>query len=309
MGQVAGFGDAHRFRRSSAYRTIPGSRSGTVIGEETKSALRWVKVPTDARRLPRFPDFMIIGPQRTGTTWLHAHLRNHPQVFLSEPKELYFFSSLKTRDPKRFVSDELGFYLRFFRDPLWRRAVKTGRALWKYGELYRPLVRGEATASYAALEPDIIAEIAALNPQLKAILMIRNPIDRAWSHAKKDLLRNRNRPLEDVSEAEFRAFFTDDYQLRCAHYVDQYDQWAAYLRPDHVLVGAFDDIANRPEAFLLDVMRFLGVRAEQKYLDPSLREAVNPTGSERIPQQYRALLEELLSDDLRRLKERFGMSW
>ena len=45
------------------------------------------------------PDFLIIGPQRTGTTWLHAHLRFHPQIFLSEPKELYFFSSLEQRDP------------------------------------------------------------------------------------------------------------------------------------------------------------------------------------------------------------------
>jgi hypothetical protein len=285
------------------------SRGDMAIGDETKSALRWVKAASGTAGLPRFPDFMILGPQRTGTTWLHAHLRHHPQIFLAEPKELYFFSSLKTRDPKRFVSDELGWYLRFFRDPLWRRAIKTGRSLWEYGERYRPLVRGEATASYAALDPDIIAEIAALNPALKAILMIRNPIDRAWSHAKKDLARNRKRRLEDVGEDEFRAFFGDEYQLRCARYVDQYDRWAARLGPDQVLVGAFDDIARRPEELLLEVMRFLGVRADRRYLDASVREAVNPTGGERIPQRYRALLQELLADELRRVRERFGFSW
>jgi hypothetical protein len=284
------------------------SRSGTVT-DETKRALRWVKVSNGDAERGHFPDFMIVGPQRTGTTWLHAHLRHHPQIFLTEPKELYFFSSLKTRDPKRFVSDELGWYLRFFREPLWRRAIKTGRSLWQYGELYRPLVRGEATASYAALEPDVIADVAALNPNLKVILMIRNPIDRAWSHAKKDLVRNRKRRLEEVGEDEFRAFFGDEYQLRCARYVDQYDHWAARLGPEQVLVGAFDDITSRPKELLLDVMRFLGVRAERRYLDASVREAVNPTGGERIPAQYRKLLEELLGDDLRRVRERFGMSW
>lgn len=280
-----------------------------MIGQETKGALRWVKVSSDARRQSHFPDFMIIGPQRTGTTWLHAHLRNHPQVFLSEPKELYFFSSLKTRDPRRFVSDELGFYLRFFRDPLWRRAVKTGRALWKYGELYRPLVRGEATASYAALEPDVIADIALLNPDVKAILMIRNPIDRAWSHAKKDLVRNAKRSIADVSEAEFRAFFTDPYQLRCADYVEQYDHWAAKLRPGQVHVIAFDDIGTRPEEVMLEVMRFLGVRADLRYLDRSLRSPVNPTEADQIPPQFRAFLWELFKNDLARLKERFGLEW
>jgi hypothetical protein len=279
-----------------------------VITAEVKDKLRWVKVGSDVD-LTRYPDFLIVGPQRTGTTWLHAHLRYHPQVFLSEPKELYFFSSLKSRDPKRFVSDDLGWYLRFFRDPLWRWAAKTGISLWKHGERYRPLVRGEATASYAALDDDVIADIAALKPSLKAILMIRNPIDRAWSHAKKDLVRNRKRRFDDVSESEFRAFLTDPYQLRCAAYAEQVDRWSAHLRPQHLFVGRFDDIATRPEELLLDTMRFLGVRAERRYIDASVRSPINPTESKPVPEQYRHLLEDVLADDLQKLKARFGLSW
>ena len=277
--------------------------------EDVTRRLRWVKVTSGAADLSRFPDFLIIGPQRTGTTWLHAHLRYHPQIFLSEPKELYFFSSLKSRNPKRFVSDELSWYLRFFRDPAWRLAAKTALALWKHRQLYRPRVRGEATTSYAALDSDVIADIVALNPDVKAILMIRNPFDRAWSHAKKDLMRKSKRRVGDVPEQEFRAFLSDPYQLRCARYVDQYDRWSAQLRPRHLQVGIFDDIATRPEEFLLDVMGFLGVDADRRYIDASVRNPVNPTESGRIPEQYRKLLEDLLRDDLARVKERFGLSW
>jgi len=280
-----------------------------VISEETKRALRWVKVSDGDVDPSYFPDFLIIGPQRTGTTWLHAQLRFHPQIFLAEPKELFFFSSLKTRDPKRFVSDELGWYLNHFREPFWRRAAKTGFSLWKYRQLYSPSVRGEATASYAALDADVIADIVALNPAVKGVLMIRNPIDRAWSHAKKDLMRNRERRYEDVSEEEFRAFFTDPYQLRCAQFVEQYDRWSAHLRPGHLFVGAFDDIAAHPEGLLLDVLRFLGVRADRRYINPSVREPVNPTESKDIPLQYRRLLEDVLGGELDLLKERFGFSW
>ena len=181
--------------------------------------------------------------------------------------------------------------------------------LWRHRELYRPRIRGEATTSYAALDPDVIADIVALNPDVKAILMIRNPFDRAWSHAKKDLLRNSKRRVTDVPEREFRAFLTDPYQLRCARYADQYDHWAAHLRPGHLLVGVFDDIATRPQEFLLDIMRFLGVAADRRYIDASVRNPVNPTDSGRIPEQYRQLLEDVLRDDLVRVKERFGLSW
>ncbi len=279
------------------------------INDATRRQLKYVRLSRPDVRLERFPDFLIAGPQRTGTTWLHAHLRYHPEIFLSEPKELFFFSRLKTPHSPKFQSSDLGWYLHFFRDPPWRLALKNAITLWKYGEWYRPRVRGEATASYAALDRDIIQEITALNPDIKVLLMIRNPIDRAWSHAKKDLVRNRNRRFEDVPENEFKAFFTDTYQRQCARYVQNYDNWAAHLKDSHLLAGGFDDIASRPEQLLLGVMSFLGVTSDKRYIDPTVREAVNPTGPSEIPEPYRRFLENLLKDDIEKLRQRFGLSW
>lgn len=279
-----------------------------MVSETVRARLRYVRARGD-EDLSRFPDFLIIGPQRTGTTWLHAHLRFHPQIFLSEPKELYFFSSLARRDGKRFASDELGYYLRFFRDPAWRWLAKTVVCLRRHGELYRPIVRGEATASYAAMPAAVIDDIVALKPDIRAILMLRHPIDRAWSHAKKDLVRNRKRRFEDVSADEFRAFFADPYQRRCAQYTDLAETWGSRLRPGNLFIGIFDQIATRPEAMLLDVMRFLGVRADPRYIDPDAKNPVNPTAATRIPPEYRAYLEELFGDEMRKARERFGVAW
>ena len=279
-----------------------------MIDEAVRRRLRYVKVTGD-EDLSRFPDFLIIGPQRTGTTWLHAHLRFHPQIFLSEPKELFFFSSLETRDPKRFVSDQLSWYLRFFRDPLWRRAAKAAICLRRHGERYRPIVRGEATASYAAMAPAVIDDIVALKPDVRAILMVRHPIERAWSHAKKDLVRNRKRRFEDVGVDEFRAFFADPYQRRCAQYAEMAEAWSSRLRPGHLFIGIFDQIATRPEAMLVELMRFLGVRAERRYIDPDAKNPVNPTAATRIPAEHRQYLQDLFGDDIRKARERFGVSW
>lgn len=279
-------------------------RVGTVADQ-----LQYIKVSDAAISLDRFPDFLIAGPQRTGTTWLHANLRYHPEIFLSEPKELFFFSRLKTPDSPKFQSNDLAWYLQFFRDPAWRYFLKSAITLWKYRQLYRPHVRGEATASYAALDADVIGEVTALNPDIKVIVMIRDPIERAWSHAKKDLVRNRKRRMEEVAESEFTAFFNDPYQRQCARYVENYDNWAAHLKDGHLLAAYFDDIATQPEALLLRVMSFLGVTSSTRYIDRAVRKAVNPTAASEVPEHYRRLLEDLLKDDVENLRQRFGLSW
>lgn len=274
----------------------------------TRHALRYVKLPDDGVVEP-FPDFLIAGPQRTGTTWLHAHLRHHPEIMLAEPKELFFFSSLKDPGGRRFRSNELRWYQQFFREPVHRVLLRHLMCLRRYGELYRPKVKGEATASYAALDRDVIEEIVALKPGIKAILMLRNPVDRAWSHAKKDLSRNRQRPLQEVSPAEFERFFTDPYQLRCARYCENIDNWSACLQPGNLFVGRFDDIARQPDHLLLDVMTFLGVKSDRRYVSPGVRQRVNPTGASRVPERHRRFLTGLFQDELSRLEERFGLAW
>ena len=257
-----------------------------VLSEDIRSQLRYVKTDgTEDLRL--FPDFLIVGPQRTGTTWLHAHLRFHPEVFLSEPKEIFFFSRLRMAGDPRFESDRLSWYLRFFREPLWRRVAKSALCLRRSGELYRPRIRGEATASYAAMDDELIDEVVALNPDVKVITMVRDPVERAWSHAKKDLVRKTGRRVDEVPAEEFRAFFEDDYQIRCASYVANHDRWRKRLRDGNLFVGFFDDVANRPVQFLRDAMEFLGLRYDDRYIADDVGEQVNPTaglgGSRRVP--------------------------
>ena len=121
-----------------------------------RAKLHHVRAKPGAVDLARFPDFFIAGPQRTGTTWLHANMRFHPEIFLSEPKEIFFFSRLKTPDSPKFQSRDLEWYLRFFHEQpaLW--LYKQAMCIARYGRAYRPKVRGEATASYAAVDRDVV---------------------------------------------------------------------------------------------------------------------------------------------------------
>jgi hypothetical protein len=223
----------------------------------------------------------------------------HPEVFLAEPKELYFFSRLKDRTSERFQSAELDWYLDHFRIGAKRWLASQAWSLSHLGRPWRPRIRGEATASYAAMDLDLIEEIATLRPDVKVLLMVRHPVDRAWSHAKKDLVRNRRRSAAAVGDDEWRAFFRDPYQLRCARYEQNLANWRRCFAESSVFVGTFEEVEQTPVELLGRVTRFLGVCDDPKLVDPRLlHSAVNPTGRSEIPERLRVYLETLLADEI-----------
>lgn len=264
--------------------------------------LRHLQVRNATRvRLDRFPDFLILGPQRTGTTWLYHNLKKHPQIALPRKKETYYFTTLGRPEHRHFECKYLDDFLETHLVERPRHVLKRHYdSLRKCGELYRPKVRGEATATNALLKPEIIAELVSLQPELKAILMLRDPIERAWSHARKDLVRKFGRKPEDVSAEEYAKFFRASGQRGLAGYTTQLRSWTAALKPGHVFVGDFSMIGGSPRELLTGLQQFLDVRSGPKYFNRHLEERINPAGSEGggVPTAAREKLEELLAEEI-----------
>jgi hypothetical protein len=266
------------------------------------SRLKHVRVSRVGQRsLRHFPTFLIIGPQRTGTTWLGKMLWRHPQVMMSFPKEIYFFNLLNQPNHRYYRSNQLRWYLRRFRDDPVSYAVKMTRSLTKYRAPYRPIARGEATASYAAMDSEIIADVVALKPDVKAIVMIRDPVARAWSHAKKDLLIAKNRRISEVSDEEFQDFFSDPYQVACGTYSNILRNWSQALLPGNLFVGRFEEIATDPGGLLRRLLSFIGVADDLKYVAEYLHVRVNPTEDADLPDRHREFLQRQFSEETRRL--------
>jgi len=59
--------------------------------------LKYVKVSKKNISLKNFPDFFVLGPPRTGTTWLYENLKQHPEIYMSAPKEVFYFHSLQMK--------------------------------------------------------------------------------------------------------------------------------------------------------------------------------------------------------------------
>lgn len=256
---------------------------------------RLKKIPVSSSsplHLESFPDFFVIGPQRTGTTWLHHHLHRHPEVFLPRGKETYFFSTIGQPASRHFKYSSLNEYLdTAMRDTPWRFFRKSLSCLLHSSAGYRPSLRGDATATYALLPGDVIDDIILINPDLKAIVMLRDPVERAWSHARKDLLGRTRRRASDVPYAEFEKFFRASGQFRLAQYSTIIETWSSRLKPGHLFVGSFADIAAQPCELLVAIHYFLGIAPGLRFTDRSrIRENINPAPADDIPPSVRDYL-------------------
>jgi len=245
--------------------------------------------------LSLLPNLFYLGPQRTGSTWLHANLSRHPEVHLHRDKETFYFSTLARKDSPRFRHDFLEDYLATFREPAGRRLLKHYHALRRCGVPYSPKVRGDFTASYGVLESGIIQQIMVLQPELRGIMLVRDPIERAWSHAKKDLLRGRPARPDD---GQLLDFMKSPEQLVRADYGTVIRRWRDHLRPGCLFVAPYGRISSDPSGLIDDISGFLGIRrlggASQRHL--SSRQ--NVTSPEVVPQNLRAEMESILGEAL-----------
>ncbi|MEM7203334.1 MAG: sulfotransferase [Planctomycetota bacterium] len=284
-----------------------------ALDPSVRERLSFVQVGTDRVDLRLFPDFLLIGPQRTATTWMHDCLCRHPQVFMPDVKEIYYFNALEWPGAypswMKPFSPELSWYLDHFEPSPKERQRREKECLAAWGEEFAPQARGEATASYAAgLSEKVIDDIVALNPAIKVVLVIRNPIERAWSHAKKDLALERGRSASEVSDEEFIEFTSQYYQVACGRYSRILDLWRPRLQPDALLIERFERVAQDPQGLLLDVLRFLGLRADPKYVGLEAERHTNPTAASPIPSAVNAVLHELFAGELEWLAAQ-GWQW
>lgn len=224
----------------------------------------------------RLPNFLIIGAPKSGTTALYHWLARHPQVHLSTPKEPYFFEEEYERGP----------------DYYWRKYFADG---WQGQRLV-----GEARTSHLYL-PYVTPRIQETVPDARLVAILRNPVERAFSHwwmlrcqereslGFDDALRANHLSILDGSSLEgpdverrWRAniLARDAFwrpqplsvrpYIEPGHYARHLERFLDYFPRSQLCVLLYDDLVQRPQDVLLRLMDFLG-------LDPlAVRQAPAP---------------------------------
>jgi hypothetical protein len=209
-----------------------------------------------AATVGRLPDFFIVGQPKSGTTALHHMLRSHPQIFMPENKEPWFFAAeLHERTPPR--------------------PAGTPRSLSEYAALFAaagPEQRvGEASVLYLWSHTAAQA-IAAVAPRARVIAILREPASllrslhlqflETYVETEPDL----RRALElEPSRREGRNVPRHTYWPQAlaysehVRYVEQLSRYRDRFPPGHVLVLIYDDFRRDNAATVRTVLRFLEV--------------------------------------------------
>ncbi len=192
-------------------------------------------------------DFLICGTQKGGTTALHSYLGQHPQIGLASVKEAHYFD---TEDNFRDGAPDYAAYHRLF-------DFTTTHA-----------VRGEATPIYMYWQ-DAPRRIWEYNPRMRIIVILRNPVRRAFSHW--NMWRSEGReplPFWDALHQErARSHRARPLQDRLYSYVDrgyyceQLRRIWRFFPEEQTLILRSDDLRMRPTATLDRVFGFLGIRS------------------------------------------------
>lgn len=215
------------------------------------------------------PNTFIIGAPRSGTTQLYRLLGQHPEIFMSDNKEPWFFAFGPAHQPFRGPGDGAGVTNRAAYDALFEAS----------GDC--PVV-GEASTLYLSsrVAPEAIRREA---PGARLIAVLRDPCDRAYSNYAQHRWQEREKlEFREAIEAGpervqsgWAPFW--DY-LDMSRYGAQLQRWRVAFPPDQMLVLLFDDLVADPVAVAARTYAFLGVDAQ---FEPIHDQPVNPSGAPR----------------------------
>ena len=188
------------------------------------------------------PNFLVAGAAKAGTTWLHYCLEVHPEVFVPKQKELHFFSY------PRLYEKGTEWYESFFREGAAKKAV------------------GEVSPSYMP-SPEAPSRIQNYNPNMRLIFILRNPIERAYSHYCMDMR------IGKVSTDINAGLSPQNPRVTSGLYYSKLTQYLKLFPSEQIKIFLFDDIKNHPETLLAELYAFLEVDSSFKPL--SLSKAKN----------------------------------
>lgn len=199
------------------------------------------------------PNFFIVGAAKSGTTSLYHYLSDHPQVFMTEPKEVNYFSGPDLKKQNLFYKD-------------YKARDEQGYLnLFKGSDSYKAV--GEGSVSYL-FYPSVAKKIYDKFSDAKIIILLRNPVDRGYSH----YLMDQRLGMVDCAYKDivFKRYEGEKAKLYYQQYVElglYYHQVKRYLDlfgEKQVKVYLTEDLKTNLQGVIDDLYDFLGLEKSKK---------------------------------------------
>lgn len=197
------------------------------------------------------PTFLIIGAMKSGTTSLYAYLKDHPDIGMPLNKEPNFFSD------EKLWARGIGWYAELFDSMKGKKAI------------------GEASVSYTKYPyyAGVPQRIAATIPKVKLIYVLRNPIERIYSHYLHNVFSGiEDEPLEE-------ALASKPLYIQASQYYMQLDQYLQVFEKEQISVLLLDDLQKNPQEFIKGVFDFISV--DSSFTPKNIKDIMHKSSSKR----------------------------
>ena len=239
----------------------------------------------------RVPDFIGIGAEKAGTTWLWDQLSKHPDIAMPYPKELRYFAY---RDYAPNMDLAATSYLLKNKPEPGRAPVALLSAINElrcrfgtiedylniFGELPQKKVVGEISPQYASLSIKSIQQIYGLRNKMIIIYIIRDPVERAISGAKMKLSEQN----EELSEDSIIKSATGKLQTMLSDYKHVIDNYRVFFERENFKIFAFDDLKESPSIILRELCSSFKIEYKEDYFKRS-QEKVFPGAKVQLSDQ------------------------
>lgn len=256
------------------------------------------------------PDFLYIGAPRAGSTWLQHNLDKHPQIWLPPSKNILYFHPRFQRYRLKFV--------KYFGKGLFSENPETRAWLRKffftpivtdkwYSSLFpdTPQIKGEIAEAYCSLKEEDIKRIHTMNPDVKIIFTMRNPFERALSHAKLGVLKRKKRTIHDITEEQFLAHINHPSSEARSRYSHAFNLWEKYFPKEQFLIQFYEDLQNEPQTYLQNICTFLNIEYNDDIFAETIEQRINPSNHDEIPDSIIRHTAQKYEQEINILADRF----
>lgn len=230
-----------------------------------------------------------VGATKAGTSWLHRYISDHPQCYMRGLKELHYFDAVEFNDYDPWINDAQGRYdnnvqtmdsvdpefrplkARVAHDAAeWltvlkqRKADDAGYVKYLKNGLKDQRLVGDVTPAYCLLPRERLAQMARIMPDVRFIYLLRDPVDRIWSHARMIAKRRAVTP----HEVAYRSVHIvrrilkgkEPEVVRRSDYITPICNLLATVAPDKLRIVFYEELFTQP--VIDDLCAFLGLDPE-----------------------------------------------
>ena len=209
----------------------------------------------------KLPTFLIVGVQKAGTTSIYNYLQEHPQVFMSRIKETNFLERDWTNLPPE-KQNKNGIM-----------TIEDYAAL--FADVGDEIAIGEASPNYLFHYEASAARIKKYVPNARLIVILRNPVERAYSdylmHIRDAISTKRTSFSEQIDKRAHKSFIIRKgfYATPLQYYLDRFE-------PEQVKVFLYDDLVRDPQQFMQEFYAYIGVEPFQADVSKKVQQAKIP---------------------------------